>query len=218
MRSRPGSSPISARASAVAVVGSLRLSFTTAAAAQASSSRARSRGSSVGGGLVEVVAHERHRPHGMAGGGHRLAGPADERDEVDPVGHGGGRPRQELEDRLEVLGGVVGAADRHRLLTGLDAGRGSRSRCRARPGRGWPARRPCASTTPLVSASTYLRVQPHPLAGQQVAVHRLGEQGVAEGVAVGVARDQHVGLDGGPDAAVELVGRQADDRGEQRDG
>jgi hypothetical protein len=46
------------------------------------------------GGLVELVAHQRHRPHGMAGGGHRLAGPAHDGDEVDPVGYGGGRPRQ----------------------------------------------------------------------------------------------------------------------------
>ena len=59
------------------------------------------------------------------------------------------------------------------------------------------------------------RVQTDPLAGQEVVVRRLREQGVPEGVAVRTETEQHVLLHGRPQRPVELVLVLADHGGEQ---
>ena len=59
---------------------------------------------------------------------------------------------------------------------------------------------PRARPSPIAAA--YLRMQPDPLAGQQVVVDGLAEQGVTKGV-VPVAGDQDVALDGCAQALVE---------------
>ena len=62
------------------------------------------------------------------------------------------RVRQQLERELVVADRLLGAADRHRLVAGLDARPGRRSPGRARRGRAGPARpptlRPCDSRAP----------------------------------------------------------------------
>ena len=115
--------------------------------------------------------------------------------------------RQDLQRRLVVCGRLVRAADRHGLVAGLDAraqghrqvvgragvaGQLGRGRVGARGGQGGDVG----------------RVPADPLAGQQVAVDRLGQQGVPEGVAV-ADRQQDVGVDrrrAGP--ASKSVGRR----------
>ena len=59
------------------------------------------------------------------------------------------------------------------------------------------------------------RVQADPLAGQQVVVDRLSEQGVPEGVGVGARGHQHVGLDGGAHRGLECRRPEVADLGEQ---
>ena len=61
-------------------------------------------------------------------------------------------------------------------------------------------------------------MQPDPLAGQQVVVDRLGEQGVPERVAVAAHREQHVALDGGAQGGVEGADLSVQDPLEQQVG
>ena len=98
---------------------------------------------------------------------------------------------EQLERDLVVAGGLVGPADRHGLVAGLDAG--------AERGRAVVRRRACRASSAAVpagrrlpSASTYAACSRTRSPGQQVVVDRLGEQGVPERVAAGADGDQHV--------------------------
>jgi hypothetical protein len=68
-----------------------------------------------------------------------------------------------------------------------------------------------ASGTALLQGARVGRVQPGPLAGEEVVVDRLGEQRVAELVVVVAARHEHVTLDGVAHGPVEVGGREVDD-------
>ena len=59
------------------------------------------------------------------------------------------------------------------------------------------------------------RVQPHPLAGQQVVVHRLTEEGMTEGVLVVTRPHQDAGVDRRAQGDVELVLGHRGNRGQQ---
>ena len=103
------------------------------------------------------------------------------------------RGRARVGEQLQRLLVVVDAASsgpptRQRVVAGPDAWRAGRCRGRGPAGRAGPARRRCRRRGPSRSAAANRVVQPDPLAGQQVVVDRLAEQGVAEGVALAVGR------------------------------
>ena len=103
------------------------------------------------------------------------------------------RVAEQLQRRLEVLARLVRAAHAHRLVAGLDAGpHGRRQVVRRARVPGQLGRRP--RDVAGGQRRGVPGVQRHPLAGQQVVVDRLGEQGVPERVAVAAGRHQHVGV------------------------
>ena len=163
----------------------------------------------VGRGGPQLVAGQGQGPVGLAGGERRLARLGRQVDHVDAVDVGVGG---QLERELVVPGGLVGAAHGHRLVAGRDAGADRGREVVGRPG--VPGQLGGGAADPaLLQRLGVGRVQPHPLAGQQVVVDRLGEQGVPEGVAVAADRHQHVALDGRAQRRVERAGLAVDDRG-----
>ena len=161
----------------------------------------------------ELRATELDRALGVAGGHQRLARLEGQVDRVEV----GDDPRvsDQLERGLEVPRRLVGTADGHRLVAGLHAGPHGGDRVVRQP------RVPCELGGGAVDTARPDRfgvggVQPDPLTGEQVVVHRLGEQGVPEGVAVGAEPHQDVLLGGGPQRGLEDVVGQAHHGGEQR--
>ena len=120
----------------------------------------------------------------------------------------------ELEGLEVVLGGLLGTADGAGIVTGTQA---RRQRGRVVLGEPGVARelRGGAAGAAVLEGLRVRRVQAGALAGQEVVVHRLGEQGVAELVEVVAARHHHVALDGVADGTVELGGLEVDDGAER---
>ena len=111
------------------------------------------------------------------------------------------RVGEQLERLLEVVRRLVRAADRAGLVAGLDAGGEGGLEVHGHPGvAGQLGRRTPGAA--LAEGVGVRRVQPDPLAGQQVVVHRLPQQRVPERV-VPLAGDEHVHLDRLPQALVE---------------
>ena len=165
----------------------------------------------------QLVADELARPLRVAGGDDGVAGAGDEADQVDSLGQRAARVGEELQRGLVVLGGLVGTADRHGVVAGLDAG--PQRGVEVVGGPGVPGQ--LGGRAVDAAAADRLGVggvQADPLARQQVVVDRLGEQGVPEGVALGADPDEDVRLHGGPQRPLEVVGALLDDRAEQRVG
>ena len=129
------------------------------------------------------------------GGVDREPGPVDQR--LAGLAETGEQPQRPL----EVLGRLVGTTDLGGLVTGLHAGLEGGLVVVGELGvagqLGGGAAGPSVADGGGVAA-----MEPHSLAGQQVVVDGLAEQGVTEGV-VAVAGDQDVALDGGAQALVE---------------
>jgi hypothetical protein len=120
---------------------------------------------------------------------------------------GATRVGQQLQCLLVVVGGLVGTADRARLVTGADA----RGQCRREVHRkagvaGQLGGR--AAGAALAERRGVRLVQPDPLAGQEVVVDRLAQEGVPEQVAL-LVREQDVHLDGLAQSLVQTVGVEA---------
>ncbi len=171
----------------------------------------------VRGGGAQLVARQRQRPVGLAGGQRRLAGPGGEVDHVEVlelvqpgVGH-------QLERELVVPGRLVRAGDDHRLVARGDAGPGGGRDvvgCACVLGQ---LRRRTADPA-LLQRLGVGRVQPHPLTGQQVVVDRLGEQRVPERVALAAHGEQDVALDRGAQGDVQRTDLAVEDPLEQQVG
>ena len=114
-------------------------------------------------------------------------------------------------------GGLVRAGHGHRLVTGRDAGAGRGREVVGRAGVPGQLGRRTADAA-LLEGLGVGRVQPHPLARQQVVVDGLGQQGVPERVAVAAHRHQHVALDGRPQRHVEGADLAVEDPVEQQVG
>ena len=108
---------------------------------------------------------------------------------------------QQLERLLVVVRGLVGSADGARLVAGPHGRGQGGDQVEGEPGMAGELGRRTRRRTAAQGLGVR-RVQPYPLAGQQVVVDRLAEQGVPKGVAPLVG-DQDVGLDGAPEAGVE---------------
>ncbi len=163
------------------------------------------------GRRLEVLLDQRGGAVRHAGGDQRVGGLEHQRGDVDRVGQRG--VDDELERLLEVVRGLLGTTDRHRLVAGADARleRGRQVACgQCVPGQlGGGA--PAAAVAQRLGVR---RVEAHPLARQQVVVDRLGEQRVPEGVAV-LGGDHDVRLDRGPERLVERVGGHPAGLGEE---
>ena len=155
----------------------------------------------VGRQAVELLAHHRGRTLHLARGGERLAGADRDLGDVD-VGLGAAAGvGEQLEGLLEVVGGLVGTTDVARLLARAHAGGQGGVEVVGQPGvAGELGRR--AGGPAVAQRRDVRRVEPDPLAGQEVVVDRLAEQGVAEAV-VALVRDEDVALDGAAHAVLE---------------
>ena len=170
-------------------------------------------GRGVVGQLGELLGEELGGALWLAGVGHRRGRGDGELGDVAGVALAARRVRQQLERLLVVLGGLVGTAHGRGLVAGPDGGAqcgvevvgeaGVPGQLGGRPG--------CAA---VGQRSGVLGVQPDPLAGQQVVVDGLAEQGVPERVAA-LASDQDVHLDGLAQRLLELAGVEAGRGGEQ---
>ena len=172
------------------------------ASARAASSRARQAGGASAAELVELLGEQRGGAGRLAGAGQGLGGAHGQLGEVDVARGAPGRVGEQLEGLLVVVRRLVGAGHRHRLVAGPDAGVERGVEVVGQPGVPGQLGGGAAAHA-LAERLGVLRVQPHPLAGQQVVVDRLPEQGVPEGVGA-VAGDQQVHLDGLPQPLLEL--------------
>jgi hypothetical protein len=168
----------------------------------------------VRGQVGELLLQQRQRPGRTAGRDQCAGGLRAEQAEVDlEIGRDPGVADQ-LERGLVVVRGVVGAADRHRLVAGADAGVDGGAQVaglQGVPGELGGGARAVRGEEGLDVGL----VQADTLAGQQVVVHRLGEESVPERVGVAAARHQHVELDGLAQGLVERGSGDTGDVGEQ---
>ncbi|MGY2701401.1 hypothetical protein ACVW2K_000985 [Nocardioides sp. HB32] len=170
-------------------------------------------GRGVGREPVDLLDDDLHGALRVTAGREGLGGADHELRQIEVDLGAAARVDEELERLLVVVGRLVRAADLAGLVAGLDA-RGERGvQVEREPG--VPRELGCRPTAGAgLERGGVPLVQADPLAGQQVVVHRLAEEGVPEVVAT-VGRDQDVHLDGLPHALVELVGTEARDLDEQ---
>ncbi len=149
--------------------------------------RARQRAGRVDGQPLDLLGDHLDRALRVAAGRQRLGGADDELGQVEVDLGAAPRVGEQLERLLVVVRRLVGAADPAGLVAGLDAGGERGVEVHRQPGVPGQLGGGAADVAGLERGDV-LRVQPHPLAGQQVVVHRLAEEGVPEGVGARVRR------------------------------
>ena len=167
----------------------------------------------------ELVLNQGDGTEGMAGGRSGRARPHRQIDDVDASCSRADGARhtgigEQFEGRSVMARRLVGAADGHGLVAGGDARRGRRCQVVGLEGVAGQLRRGALGLARRQHLGER-RMQPGPLAGKQIPVDGLGQQGVAEGVPVGPDRDEDVGLDRPPQRSVEDGAVEVEPLGQQ---